>query len=527
MVAAILRALDEAEGGILVFLPGGAEIRRVERLLRARELGTDILLAQLYGDLPRSAQDTAIRPPPPGRRKIVLATSIAETSLTIEAIRAVIDGGLMRVPRYEPASGMTRLDTVRVSQASAEQRRGRAGRLTPGICYRLWREPEQTQLAPFTRPEILETDLAALALSLALWGNGDPAAYSWLDAPPPPAHAEAQNLLHRLGALDEAGRITAHGRAMAAFGLPPRLAHMILRGGEWGLGALACALAAVLVERDLVKATPGARDADLRLRLELLLERGRKGAVPPSLLADPAAIARTRQAARRYERLAGVRVGGDWRIGESGRLLAQAYPDRIAHRRPDGAGQFRLATGRGASLPQSDPLAAEEFLAVAHLDGDRRESRIFLAAPYARTDLEADFAAAIETVDTIAWAAREEAVVTRRQRCFGALVIGDEPLAQVPSERVAAALAEGIRSLGLRGVAMARRSPRPAPAHSIFERPRRPERLAGSLRRSASRNNAKLAWAVPGRDQAPSAARKNRSRRGNRRTPGPRPAPTP
>jgi ATP-dependent helicase HrpB len=227
VAAAIRRALAEEDGSILVFLPGTAEIRRVERLIAA-ELDADVVIAPLYGDLPPNAQDEAIRPAPAGRRKVVLATSIAETSLTIEGIRVVVDGGLMRVPRFEPRSGMTRLATVRVSQASAEQRRGRAGRLAPGVCYRLWREAEQAQLAPYTTPEILEADLTPLALELARWGNPDPAALPWLDPPPAAAYAEAQALLRRLGALDQDNRITAESRDMAALGLHPRLAHMLL-----------------------------------------------------------------------------------------------------------------------------------------------------------------------------------------------------------------------------------------------------------------------------------------------------------
>src|SRR5665213_416404 len=215
MADAIRRALSEESGSILAFLPGGGEIRRVERSLREDGLDDDIVLAPLYGDLPHAAQDAAIRPAPPGQRKIVLATSIAESSLTIEGIRIVVDSGLMRVPRFEPASGMTRLQTVRVSQASAEQRRGRAGRLGPGMCYRLWPAAEQAQLQPFSTPEILEADLTPLALTLALWGNDDPAALSWLDPPPAAAYSEARGLLHRLGALDERQKMTAHGRAMA------------------------------------------------------------------------------------------------------------------------------------------------------------------------------------------------------------------------------------------------------------------------------------------------------------------------
>ncbi|MGA2088359.1 MAG: ATP-dependent helicase HrpB, partial [Stellaceae bacterium] len=263
VASAITRVLKEEGGSVLVFLPGGAEIRRVARMLEEARLGADVSLAPLYGDLAPGAQDEALLPSPAGRRKVVLATSIAETSLTIEGIRIVIDSGLMRVPRYEPGSGMTRLATIRVSQASANQRSGRAGRLEPGIAYRLWPEAEEAQLRPFNAPEILEADLAPLALALAQWGASDPAALALLDPPPAAAYAEARALLARLGALDAKGRITRHGKAMAALGLHPRLAHMVLTGKEKGMGATAAAIAALLMERDILRAKPGVRDADL------------------------------------------------------------------------------------------------------------------------------------------------------------------------------------------------------------------------------------------------------------------------
>ncbi|HUZ75198.1 MAG TPA: ATP-dependent helicase HrpB [Stellaceae bacterium] len=444
----VRRALADDSGGILVFLPGGREIRRVERILRADGLAAEVILAPLYGDLPQAAQDAAIHPAPPGRRKIVLATSIAETSLTIDGIGVVIDGGLMRVPRFHPSSGMTRLETVRVSQASAEQRRGRAGRLGPGVCYRLWPAAEQAQLAPFNTPEIRAADLAPLALMLAQWGERDPAALSWLDPPPAAAFAEARALLARLDALDDAGGLTAHGRAMAALGLSPRLAHMVLRGKAWGMGALACAIAALLSERDLARSMPGASDADLRLRVECL-DRATQHALPPGLAIDRGALDRARRTAALFARQIGLRGAASGAPGETGRLLAQAYPDRIAQRRSGGNGQFRLANGSGAFVPPADPLAHEEFLAVADLDGDRRNARIFLAAPLSRAAIASDFAAVIETADTIAWDAREEAVLARRQRRLGTIVLDDAALADAPAERIAAGLIDGIRSLGL------------------------------------------------------------------------------
>jgi ATP-dependent helicase HrpB len=442
VAAAVFRALRESEGDLLVFLPGGREIRRTARLLEQRGLPPGVFVAPLYGDLAQAAQDEAIQPAPPGRRKMVLATSIAETSLTIEGVRVVVDSGLVRVPRFEPRSGMTRLATVRVSQASADQRRGRAGRTAPGVCYRLWSEASHRALPRFGAPEILEADLAPLALELAQWGAGDPAALAWLDSPPPAAYAQARMLLQELGALDGEGRVTRHGQAMARFAAHPRLAHMMLRGNELGHGALAAEIAALLAGRDALRAGPGGRDADLRTRLELL--HGSRGEVA----ADRAALRQAAEQSRQWRRVLGTarEAGGH---GAAGLLVALAYPDRIARRRPGTGGQFVLANGRGAELPETDPLAAAEFLAVAELDGDAARARIFLAAPLTQAELEAEFAGRIETREFVEWDAREEAVAAKRQRRLGALVLGEERLADPPPEAVAAAMLKGIRALGL------------------------------------------------------------------------------
>jgi ATP-dependent helicase HrpB len=449
IAALIGRVLAAEEGSLLVFLPGGGEIRRLERLLGESGLPPGVIVAPLYGDLPQAAQEAAIRPAPPGRRKIVLATPIAETSLTIEGVRIVIDSGLMRRPRFDPSSGMTRLETVRVSQASAEQRRGRAGRLSPGICFRLWREVEQAQLQPFTAPEIAEADLAPLALELARWGASDPATLSWLDPPPAGAYAQASELLRELGALDRGGRITAHGRAMAGFGLHPRLAHMLLRARERGRGRLAAEIAALLGERDIIRAAPGQRDADLRLRIELLRGQSAARHLPAGLSVERGAVERVRQGARRLARQLRLGDAQEAEPRDAGVVLALAYPDRIAQQRPGAPGQFRLSNGRGAELPPTDPLAAEEFLAIADLDGERRIARIFLAAPLTRAEIEAEFAGAIETVETVRWESREEAVLARRQQRLFALVLKDEPLANPAGEQVIAALLDGIREIGL------------------------------------------------------------------------------
>ncbi|MDE3169797.1 MAG: ATP-dependent helicase HrpB, partial [Acidobacteriota bacterium] len=462
VATAVRRALADETGSVLVFLPGGAEIRRVARLLE-EDLPDGIAVAPLYGDLPPAAQDEAIKPAPAGRRKVVLATSIAETSLTIEGIRVVIDGGLMRAPRFDPASGMTRLITLRVSQASAKQRSGRAGRLEPGIAYRLWPAREETQLASFNAPEILQADLAPLALALAQWGARDPRELGFLDPPPDATYAEAQNLLRELGALDANNKITAHGKAMAGLGLHPRLAHMVLRGKERGSGAAACAIAALLMERDVLRAAPNARDADFRVRVELMGERGRASPersssgfaqasaakhLPAGMTLDRGGLERARDAARQLRQRLGIR-GDSIDAGESGRLLALAYPDRVAQKRPGAAGQFLLANGKGAELPAGDPLANAEFLAVADLDGAQRTARIFLAAKLTREEIDEDFGDLIATADTIAWDARAEAVLARRRATLGALVLEDKPLTKADPAQVATAMAAGIRALGI------------------------------------------------------------------------------
>ena len=445
---AVQKAVREESGSILVFLPGGAEIRRVARLLEDAALGPGIIVAPLYGELAPDTQDAAISPASAGKRKIVLATSIAETSLTIEGIRIVIDGGLMRVPRFDPGSGMTRLATTRVSQASAQQRSGRAGRLEPGVGYRLWPAAEQAQLPAYSTPEILEADLAPLALALAQWGASDPSAMGFLDPPPAAAYAEAQALLHRLGALDADGKITTHGKTMTGLGLHPRLAHMALAAKARGQGALAAAIAALLMERNILRAAPGSRDADLRMRVELVAERNAARHVPDGMSIDRGGVERARQAARQL--LQRLKIGDKELVSrDTGRVLAQAYPDRIAQRRVGMPGQFLLANGKGAELAPSDPLAAEEFLAVADLDGNQRVARIFLAAPLSRQELEGDFAAAMAAEEIIAWDARSEAVLARRRSRLGALLLEDKPIPAADPAKVSAAMIAGIRGLGL------------------------------------------------------------------------------
>jgi ATP-dependent helicase HrpB len=426
VATAVMRALDETQGGILVFLPGEAEIRRVETLLKNEGIETQ----PLYGALPNEAQDRAIRPQP-GIRKIVLSTAIAETSLTIEDISVVIDAGLQRLPRYDPSTGLTSLVTGRVSQASADQRRGRAGRVAAGTCYRLWDEAETRALIPFTPPEILTSDLAPFALDLAAWGERDAARLKLLDSPPPGTFAEAQELLRELDALDAQNDITPHGRAMASFGAHPRLAHMMLTARS----AAACALAAILGERDVIRG----RDADLRTRLEAFVaDRQPNGA-----------LARAREQAKLWRRALDIKDGAI-DINDSGRLAALAYPDRIAKRR--GPGSFRLANGRGATIAETDPLAAQDYLAIAALDGAGANAKIHQAATLTLADIEDLFAAHIETRQIVEWSPRDRAVIAREEERLHALTLAERPLKNPDPAKLAAATIAGIREQGLRAL---------------------------------------------------------------------------
>ncbi|MEA2094855.1 MAG: ATP-dependent helicase HrpB, partial [Pseudomonadota bacterium] len=347
----VLDALQEQTGSVLVFLPGVGEIRQLETALQSADPGADVIIAPLYGQLNAAAQDAAIQPAPAGRRKVVLATAIAETSLTIEGIRVVVDAGLMRRQRFDPRTGLTRLVTLPVSQAAADQRCGRAGRLQSGVCYRMW--PEHQHLLAYNPPEILEADLAPLVLELAQWGIRDVAQLQWLDVPPAAHRAQATALLQQLGALDATARITAHGRAMLQPGAHPRLAHMMLRGRELGYGALACELAALLGERDPLRGGP-VRDADILLRLELLRGTGDYRDVNRGLLRQIRATATQWQ--RQLQCDASPPDHADLKM--AGVILAYAYPDRIAQRRAGANNRFILSNGRGACFVEAEPLAA-------------------------------------------------------------------------------------------------------------------------------------------------------------------------
>lgn len=431
---AVMRALRAETGSLLVFLPGAAEIRRTETLLRERLAGDAAIdVFPLHGTLEFAAQDRAIAPAPAGRRKVVLATSIAETSLTIDGVRVVIDCGLARVPRYEPDVGVTRLETVRVSRAAADQRRGRAGRTGPGVCYRLWEEPQTAALEPYAQPEILAADLSALVLELARWGVADPAQLTFLDPPPLPALTEARALLTAIGAIDGDGRITAEGRLLGRLPLPPRLARMVVDAGRAGAGREAAEIAAVISERGL-----GGTDVDLVNRLDGL-RRDRS-----------ARTAEARRMAGRWAQLAtpkGAPAGAD--APPPGAILALAYPERIARNRGGSGGAFLLANGRGASLDPASPLARQPFLAVAELVGAAASSRITLAAAIDAAEIERRFADRIETAEEVSCDPRTLTLRVRRRRRLGAVALTEQPLPVTPTAATAAALARAVAAAGL------------------------------------------------------------------------------
>jgi ATP-dependent helicase HrpB len=433
MAETILRALTEHPGDLLAFLPGAAEIGRTAARLAGR-LPADVDLREIYGDLPFDRQRAALAPAPPGRRKAVLSSAIAETSLTVEGVRIVVDAGLARRARFDPGSGMSRLETERASRAEADQRRGRAGRTAPGVCIRLWTRGEEGGMPRFAPPEIMSADLTGIALELAIWGAADPGALPFLDPPPAAAFAEARALLGDLGALDRDGRVTAHGRAMAAIPAHPRLAHMIL-ACDPDDAATARTLAAILSERDPLR-LPGARPpVDMGQRLAALND--------PAARVDRAAVERIRVTARR--------LGGDRRPepAAAGRLLALAYPDRIAMRRPGGEPRFLLSGGKGAKLDADDALAGAAFLAVADADGDPREARIRLAAPLTRAEIDRIFAERIASAREVGWSRRDRTVIARAVTRLGALALDARPLTDARPAELATALAGGVRDLGL------------------------------------------------------------------------------
>ena len=432
MADAIATALRADPGSVLAFLPGAAEIRRTQNFLGERVHDASVEIVPLFGALDAAVQDRAIAPAPKGSRKVVLATSIAETSLTIEGVRIVVDSGLARVPRYEPDIGLTRLETVRASRAAVDQRRGRAGRTEPGVCYRLWHEPQTASLAAYTQPEILSADLSSLVLDLAQWGVRDPATLAFLDSPPAPALKEANSLLHELGALDSDGRITAEGHSLRALALPPRLARMIVDSHRLGAGEEAAEIAAILTERGL-----GGDSVDLDARLDQFRRDRSPRASSARSLAQ-----RWAQQVVSTEGAAGEDVSPS-----TGIMLALAFPDRVARNR--GNGSFVLANGRGAAVEQTSSLARVPYIAVAELTGTAAHGRILLAAPIAQEDIEARFADQIENTEEISFDRNAMALRARRKRTLHAITLSEAPMALSPSAETARVFAAGLVAAGL------------------------------------------------------------------------------
>jgi ATP-dependent RNA helicase HrpB len=432
MADAIATALRADPGSVLAFLPGAAEIRRTQNFLSERVHDASVEIVPLFGALDAAVQDRAIAPAPKGQRKVVLATSIAETSLTIEGVRIVVDSGLARVPRYEPDIGLTRLETVRASRAAVDQRRGRAGRTEPGVCYRLWDEPQTASLAAYTQPEILSADLSSLVLDLAQWGVSDPTTLAFLDPPPAPALKEANSLLSELGALDSDRRITAEGQSLRALALPPRLARMIVDSHRLGAGEEAAEIAAILTERGL-----GGDSVDLDHRLDQF-RRDR----------SPRASSARGLAQRWAQQVASTEGPPAEDISPpTGIMLALAFPDRVARNR--GNGSFVLANGRGAAVEQSSPLARAPYIAVAELTGTAAHGRILLAAPIAQEDIETRFADQIEDREEISFDRGAMALRGRRKRTLHAITLSEAPVALSPSAETARIFAAGLVAAGL------------------------------------------------------------------------------
>ena len=442
MTDAILAALRKDPGSVLAFLPGAAEIRRTEEFLKARIHDASVEVVPLFGALEAGVQDRAIAPAPRDCRKVVLATSIAETSLTIEGVRIVIDSGLARLPRYEPNIGLTRLETVRASRAAVGQRRGRAGRTEPGICYRLWDEPQTASLAPFTPPEILSADLSALVLDVAQWGVNDPTTLPFLDPPPAPALNEAKSLLRELGALDADGRITAEGKSLRALALPPRLSRMIVDSERFGSAEQAAGIAAILTERGL-----GGDSVDLDARLDQFCrDRSQRASSARELARRWAAqVASSSRAEGRAPLPAAIAQSGTEL--STGVMLAFAYPDRIARNR--GNGSFVLANGRGAALDQTSSLARASYIAVGELAGTAASGRILLAAQITQAEIELYFADQIEVADEISFDRNAMALRARRRRSLHAVTLAEAPLALEASAETARILADGLVTAGL------------------------------------------------------------------------------
>jgi len=439
IVDTIVRALDEQEGDLLVFLPGRREMRRVENLLWEKRISEDVLVHSLYGDAPYQQQSTALSPAPPGKRKVILSTSVAETSLTIDGVCVVIDSGLARMSQFDVRRGMSGLVTVPVSKAVADQRRGRAGRQQPGVCYRLWMETEHEMLSKYPQPEIKTADLAPLTLDLVQWGTPDGAGLRFLDPPPPAHRAQAHTLLKSLGAVDQAGKLTSHGKAMSELPIHPRLAHMILRGKELGFGSLACDIAALLEERDILA---GKKDTDIDLASRLhILYKQRAG--------DEGVRDRISSQSRRLKQLTGIRnESKEKEESAPGILLALAYPERVARRRDTKSNRYQMASGTISVLPSGSLLAREEFLAIGEADGIGAEVRVYLAAPITKEEIEQVFIDHVIEEEEIRWNTINETVIARRISRLGAVILSEQHI-KPHGEKVISALIDGVKQLGI------------------------------------------------------------------------------
>ena len=437
VVSTILRSLRNDTGDILAFLPGQREIRRVESLLSESELPPHVDVHLLFGEAPPEKQQAALSPPINSRRKVILSTNVAETSLTIDGVKIVIDSGLSRIAKFDPRRGMSGLITVPVSQASADQRRGRAGRQHPGICYRLWTELQHTQLPKYSQPEIVSADLASFALELALWGNPEGKLLKFLDMPSASHFSQAHSLLKNLGAIDETGKLTEHGKAVSRLGIHPRLAHMLLRAKELGLGRLACDVAALLEERDLLRRKSDT-DIDFSVRWRAL----QGGANVDQF---------TRERVLQQSKRLTVLINADNKKSSEesiGVLLALAYPERIAKRRSMHGEKYQLAGGTIGILPKNSSFFREEFLAVADVDGAGSEVKIFLAATLTKQEILETFAEEILKEEEIRWDEKEECIVARKIIRFGAIELAEQQFEAKP-EKVHAILLNAIRRMGI------------------------------------------------------------------------------
>ncbi len=448
-LSGVTKALAEQRGDLLVFLPGIGEIRRMTKALQSCIDG-EILLCPLYGDLNKEQQTQAIQPDSNGRRRIVLATSIAETSLTIEGIGAVVDSGWSRLPSFNPNNGLTRLETVRLSKSSADQRSGRAGRLGPGVCYRLWTAGVHAGLKEHASPEILDADLASLLLDLAQWGVTDPGELKWMDAPAAGALAQARELLGKLDALDGQGRITPHGRKMANLPVHPRLAHMLLQAATNAQVELAADLAALVSERDILQRCTGRCSVDIEERLELLkLWRARGRAAVVAAGGNVSACARVIEVSRLLHKGIARPGNGKRDSVSAGLLLSFAYPERIAQRRKGAVDRYLLSSGRGLRLPEGEPISVNDFLVVAEMDAGRVEGRAFLAAAVDVAQLRAAHRRRVIEVSGTKWDSSSSAVVAREEERLGALTLGLRPIPSPDTELVRQAMLAGIRELGV------------------------------------------------------------------------------